>query len=142
MARTSRINRYASISPASLVFAALARGRPPRKYLVVLGYAAWGPGQLDGEMETGSWVVVPPAELPAGLRERVPIRLVVPPRSVDDEIHVFDGRTVGLPVDSSEVLGGRSVSVEVDLADAARVAAAERVRLVITDPEPDAAAGG
>jgi putative transcriptional regulator len=26
---------------------------------VFVGYAGWGPGQLDGELEEGSWIVEP-----------------------------------------------------------------------------------
>ena len=30
-----------------------------RNYLVFLGYAGWGPGQLEAEMAQGSWMAVP-----------------------------------------------------------------------------------
>lgn len=32
---------------------------PLRKARVFVGYAGWGPGQLDGELEEGSWIVEP-----------------------------------------------------------------------------------
>jgi putative transcriptional regulator len=38
---------------------AIAEGRGPAKYTVILGYAGWGPGQLEMEMEQGDWLVVP-----------------------------------------------------------------------------------
>jgi putative transcriptional regulator len=30
-----------------------------RRARVYVGYAGWGPGQLDGELEEGSWIVEP-----------------------------------------------------------------------------------
>jgi putative transcriptional regulator len=30
-----------------------------RRARVYAGYAGWGPGQLDGELEDGSWIVEP-----------------------------------------------------------------------------------
>ncbi len=30
-----------------------------RRARVYVGYAGWGPGQLDGELEDGSWIVEP-----------------------------------------------------------------------------------
>ena len=38
---------------------AIAEGRGPAKYIVTLGYAGWGPGQLEREMQEGAWLVVP-----------------------------------------------------------------------------------
>lgn len=38
---------------------AIAGGRGPAKYIVTLGYAGWGPGQLEMEMQQGDWLVVP-----------------------------------------------------------------------------------
>ncbi len=36
----------------------LAGGGGPRKSLLALGYAGWGPGQLDGEMQANAWLHV------------------------------------------------------------------------------------
>ena len=38
---------------------ALARGEGPKRSLFALGYAGWGPGQLESELARESWVVVP-----------------------------------------------------------------------------------
>lgn len=36
----------------------IARGEGPNDHVMVLGYAGWGPGQLDDEIREGSWIVV------------------------------------------------------------------------------------
>ncbi len=40
------------------VLADIAEGTGPEKYLVALGYAGWGGGQLEGEMLANAWVTV------------------------------------------------------------------------------------
>jgi putative transcriptional regulator len=40
------------------VLAAIARGEGPSKFLVALGYAGWGGGQLEGEMRQNAWLTV------------------------------------------------------------------------------------
>ena len=40
------------------VLADIARGEGPDKYLVALGYAGWGGGQLEGEMLANAWLSV------------------------------------------------------------------------------------
>ena len=37
---------------------AVARGEGPAFFHLVLGYAGWGPGQLDGEIQRGAWLPV------------------------------------------------------------------------------------
>jgi len=37
----------------------LAAGNGPKQGMLVLGYAGWSPGQLESEIEGGSWIVVP-----------------------------------------------------------------------------------
>ncbi|MDP9095234.1 MAG: YqgE/AlgH family protein, partial [Pseudomonadota bacterium] len=42
----------------------IASGRGPKEGLLALGYASWGPGQLDQEMQDNVWLSTPaPVEL-------------------------------------------------------------------------------
>ncbi len=41
------------------VLAAIAAGEGPDQYLVALGYAGWGDGQLEDEMRQNAWLSVP-----------------------------------------------------------------------------------
>ncbi len=40
----------------------IARGSGPRRSLLALGYAGWGPGQLDSEIQANGWLSVPADE--------------------------------------------------------------------------------
>ena len=41
------------------VLEAVAAGSGPRKFLITLGYAGWGAGQLEGEITSNGWMNVP-----------------------------------------------------------------------------------
>jgi len=40
----------------------IAAGKGPKKLLVIMGYAGWAPGQLEGELVQGDWTVTPLSE--------------------------------------------------------------------------------
>jgi len=40
----------------------IARGAGPRRSLLALGYAGWGPGQLDNEIQDNGWLTAPADE--------------------------------------------------------------------------------
>jgi hypothetical protein len=107
------------------------------------------PASLQGEplVTEGASVVavrVPDGSLPVGLRERVPVDIVLPPRpsalpDAPSEPDVVTGRVIGLPTTPDSAVGLVSVSLEVDAGEASRVAAADDVRLVLRQPHEDVA---
>lgn len=47
------------LSASQAALAALAEGRGPRRWLVALGFAGWGPGQLEKEILENVWLNCP-----------------------------------------------------------------------------------
>ena len=84
-------------------------------------------------------VTVPAGELPAGVRERSRVQLVIPPASEVAPPPPVLGHVVGLPTVPDSVTGLLSVSVEVATADAVTVAMAAKVRVVLLEPGVDPA---
>jgi putative transcriptional regulator len=41
----------------------IAEGQGPNDVVLALGYAGWGPGQLDGEIQENAWLSVPSDQL-------------------------------------------------------------------------------
>ena len=62
---TERVADDIAMTPQPGVLSALsdiARGAGPRKSLFAVGYAGWAPGQLEAEIEQGTWITVPADE--------------------------------------------------------------------------------
>jgi putative transcriptional regulator len=55
---TVRVTDRVAMTVGLETLQAIAAGRGPRQALVVLGYAGWGPGQLEAEIASGGWAVV------------------------------------------------------------------------------------
>ncbi|MSO55031.1 MAG: YqgE/AlgH family protein [Rhodospirillales bacterium] len=56
------VDDHFALSATVDILKAMARGDGPRRSLLALGYAGWGPGQLDGEIKANGWLHVPPDE--------------------------------------------------------------------------------
>lgn len=52
IAVTSEISLTATID----ILRAITEGRGPEKALFALGYAGWGPGQIEGELSSNGWI--------------------------------------------------------------------------------------
>jgi putative transcriptional regulator len=52
------VNDEIMVTTSRDILAAIAEGNGPDKYLVALGYAGWGGGQLEGEMRENAWLSV------------------------------------------------------------------------------------
>jgi putative transcriptional regulator len=54
-----RVNETLALTASLDVLKVIAAGGGPREGLLALGYAGWGPGQLDEEMQQNSWLNAP-----------------------------------------------------------------------------------
>jgi hypothetical protein len=81
-------------------------------------------------------IEVKDGSLPVGLRERVPVQLVIPapPPAAGTPPVVIDGVAAALPITPANAIGTQSLSVEVAAADGATLAAADDVRVVLSEP--------
>lgn len=56
---TISLNSWLSLSTGRDVLEAIANDSGPSRRLMILGYAGWGPGQLDSELASGGWLLAP-----------------------------------------------------------------------------------
>lgn len=52
---TMAVTPFGGLSASLDILRAIAEGRGPSRWLIALGYAGWGPGQLDAEMRQHGW---------------------------------------------------------------------------------------
>ena len=57
-----RVDDAVALTASLDVLKEIAEGRGPRAGILALGYAGWGPGQLDEEMQQNAWLSVPADE--------------------------------------------------------------------------------
>lgn len=53
---TMRITSEIALTATIDILRAIADGRGPEKSLFALGYAGWGPGQIEGELTSNGWI--------------------------------------------------------------------------------------
>lgn len=58
-ASTRVIGSGVALSADPDVLQAMADGEGPRRHLILLGYAGWGPGQLESELARDDWLTAP-----------------------------------------------------------------------------------
>ena len=54
-----KVTEETALTASLDVLKAIAEGGGPREGLLALGYAGWGPGQLDSEIQQNAWLSVP-----------------------------------------------------------------------------------
>ena len=56
---THIIGNDLSLTTSEDILIAIARGKGPEHFLIALGYAGWGTGQLEQEISANAWLTVP-----------------------------------------------------------------------------------
>ncbi len=56
-----RVDDNLALAASLDILKAIAGGDGPKQGLLALGYAGWGPGQLDAEIQQNAWLSAPPA---------------------------------------------------------------------------------
>src|SRR5471030_3128230 len=53
---TLSVTPQIALTPTIDILRAIARGNGPMEFLFVLGYAGWGPGQIEDEIAANGWI--------------------------------------------------------------------------------------
>lgn len=78
---TLKVSEELFVTTSRDILTAIGEGRGPQRYMVILGYAGWAAGQLEGEILHNAWLNTPPDQailfqLPAGERWQAATRLL------------------------------------------------------------------
>jgi putative transcriptional regulator len=53
------VNGTVAVTATKEIIRDIAAGSGPKKFMLIFGYAGWGPGQLEGELKRNSWYTTP-----------------------------------------------------------------------------------
>jgi putative transcriptional regulator len=53
------VNGTVAVTATKEIIRDIATGNGPNKFMLIFGYAGWGPGQLEGELKRNSWYTTP-----------------------------------------------------------------------------------
>ncbi|KPV39536.1 hypothetical protein AN478_10305 [Thiohalorhabdus denitrificans] len=53
------VNEFSALTSSRDILEAIAGGEGPERFRLTLGYAGWGAGQLEGELQQDAWLTVP-----------------------------------------------------------------------------------
>jgi putative transcriptional regulator len=53
------VNGTVAVTATKEIIRDIAAGSGPNKFMLIFGYAGWGPGQLEGELKRNSWYTTP-----------------------------------------------------------------------------------
>ena len=53
------VNGTVTVTATKEIIRDIAAGNGPKRFMLIFGYAGWGPGQLEGELKRNSWYTTP-----------------------------------------------------------------------------------
>ena len=56
--QTRPLGDFSGVTTSRAIIRAIAEGHGPKQFLFVFGYAGWGAGQLEGEIQQRAWIWV------------------------------------------------------------------------------------
>ena len=56
---STKVNNGLAITSDPTIIRDIALGKGPRQFLLIVGYAGWAPGQLEGELQAKAWFSIP-----------------------------------------------------------------------------------
>jgi putative transcriptional regulator len=56
---STRLNNGMAITSDPMIIRDISLGKGPRQFLLIVGYAGWAPGQLEGELQAKAWFSIP-----------------------------------------------------------------------------------